>query len=316
MKIYRCTTRFHLTAPRVLMIGNFDGVHRGHQKMISCLQEMAAPQKLVLTAMSFYPHPRQLTRQQAPQFLSTIHDRAYFLEKYGIEDWILVPFTPSFMQLAAEDFVQTYLFNQLDLRALLVGDDFRFGYRGAGNVDLLRKMSKNALKIAAMATVADEQARISSSRIRQALLQHRLDEATHLLGHALTFTGLVRAGAARGRKMGVPTANIHVSPYWCLPDGVYVVKLRRCKAPQQWHWAVANLGTAPTFSGQQRKWEVHLLPDSHGVSQAFHLYGCRVQIAVMQFLRTEKKFENMQALSDQIHQDIAAAQSVIAAQTP
>lgn len=292
-----------------LIIGNFDGVHRGHQEMLTMLLNACTQRGLLPVAMSFYPHPRSVILKQEPGVVSPIRDRAFWLSYYGLKSWILMPFTASFMRLAPEGFVRDYLSQALHVRYLLVGDDFRFGYRGAGNYELLENMaSASGYELARIETVSSKDAqRISSSRIRDCLFAHHIERARELLGHDLTLTSRVRSGAGRGRKLDARTANIHVPEKWCLPDGVYVVQLRVCAQHSQWMWGVANLGTNPTFNGTRRKLEVHVMTDA-----CPNLYGEQVQVSMRQFLRGEIRFANAEALKQQIQHDITAARDFIA----
>lgn len=308
MQIHRWTSEFRFGQDCGLIIGNFDGVHRGHQAMIARLQAVCAAKSMPAVAMSFYPHPRTVVQGKAPALLSTLHDRAYWLAHYGISDWILVPFTPSFRRISAEDFLRDYLQTKLRPHYLLVGDDFRFGYRGSGDWQLLSTFAAaQNYQLDSIDTFEHDGDRVSSSAVRAALEAHDFALAQALLGHELTFTGRVRAGEGRGRTLAARTANIHVPAHWCLPDGVYVVKMRVCNA-QEAHWGVANLGGAPTFASTRRKLEVHLL------EAQLDLYGHSVQVAFRHYLRPVQKFADSGALQKQIQQDIHAAKAFIAAQ--
>lgn len=308
MQIHRWTRDFRLAQDCGLIIGNFDGVHRGHQAMLARLQAVCAQRQLAAVAMSFFPHPRSLVQGQAPALLSSLRDRAFWLSQYGISDWLLVPFTPSLRQTSAQDFLQRFLCQSLQPRYLLVGDDFRFGYKGLGDFHLLGEFAAaQGMMLEAVDTVMQSGQRISSSAVRSALAAHDLATAQDLLGHALTFTGRVRAGDGRGRNLAARTANVHLPLHWSLPNGVYVVQMRLCAAADTWHWGVANVGAALTFASQRRKLEVHLL------DVQMDLYGQVVQVAFRHYLRPVQKFETSAALQAQIQHDIQAARDFIAA---
>ncbi len=314
MKIHRWPGNGHFPCvPGVgLVIGNFDGVHLGHQKMIRRLREVCDLHGLRAVGMSFYPHPRARIDHHEPALLSPLRDRAYWLGHYGLGDWLLISFISRFRQLPPERFVREYLIDGLAVRYLLVGDDFRFGYQGRGDFSLLQAMAEEGgFQVEALSSVTDRNGqRISSSRIRNALASGDLPAATQWLGHPLTFTGRVRHGAARGRKLAARTANVHLPMHWCLPNGVYVVKLRVCNAGSAQYWGVDNVGTSPTFGGTRRKLEVHLLDAN------LALYDALVQVSVVAFVREEKRFDLPEQLQAQIQQDILFARQVISREIP
>ena len=211
MQIHRWQRRLALPQPVALTIGNFDGVHRGHQAILQTLLAEAAREDLAPVLLSFFPHPKALVSGESPSLLTPLRDRAHWLAAAGLPHWLLLSFTRALMQKAPADFIRDYLL-PLRLRFLLVGDDFRFGYRGQGDFALLQRLAEvHGFRVQSLATVSADGARISSSRIRAALAAHDLDGARALLGHDLTFTGKVRHGDGRGRR---PICT-------CPPAGVY-----------------------------------------------------------------------------------------------
>ena len=298
MQIHRWQRQLALPQPVALTIGNFDGVHRGHQAILQTLLAQAARDNLAPVLLSFFPHPKALVAGEPPSLLTPLRDRAHWLAEAGLPHWLLLSFTHALMRKAPEDFVRDYLL-PLRLRFLLVGDDFRFGYRGQGDFALLQRLADTyGFRVQALETVRADGGRISSSRIRAALAAHDLDTARELLGHDLTFTGKVRHGDGRGRVLQTPTANLHLPAAWCLPDGVYVVQVA---PPQQAApvWGVANVGTTPTFGGMRRKLEVHVL------AQNATLYGQTLRVHIRHYLRDVRRFADAAALQAQIRQDIA-----------
>lgn len=290
----------------VLTLGNFDGVHRGHQALLKalCAEADATHPPLV---MSFYPHPKNLLTTQPSVLLSTIRDRAHWLEHYGIRHWWLVPFNQRLRQTSATDFIRDYVL-PLKPKALWVGEDFRFGYQGSGNIETL----KHAGDVAGFQvhTLPDHQLdgnRVSSSRIRQALQSHNLNHASDLLGHPLSFTGKVMTGFSRGKALSTPTANLHLPPDFALPNGVYVVDCDNLAGLSR-VFGVANVGVNPTFNGTVRKLEVHFFMPPRD------LYGARLRIRFWHYLRPEKRFDTQSALVAQIQHDIHAAQTYISQQ--
>ena len=309
MQIHRWQRRLALPQPVALTIGNFDGVHRGHQAILQTLLAEAAQDNLAPVLLSFFPHPKALVAGEPPSLLTPLRDRAHWLAEAGLPHWLLLSFTHALMRKAPEDFVRDYLL-PLRLRFLLVGDDFRFGYRGQGDFALLQRFADAyGFRVQALETVRADGGRISSSRIRAALAAHDLDTARDLLGHDLTFTGKVRHGDGRGRTLQTPTANLHLPAAWCLPDGVYVVQVA-APQPGAWHWGVANVGTTPTFGGMQRKLEVHVF------DQNAALYGQTLRVHIRHYLRDVRRFADAAALQAQIRDDIARAHAFINQELP
>ena len=308
MQIHRWQRRLALPQPVALTIGNFDGVHRGHQAILQTLLAQAARDNLAPVLLSFFPHPKALVAGEPPSLLTPLRDRAHWLAEAGLPHWLLLSFTHALMRKAPEDFVRDYLL-PLRLRFLLVGDDFRFGYRGQGDFALLQRLADTyGFRVQALETVRANGGRISSSRIRAALAAHDLDTARELLGHNLTFTGKVRHGDGRGRVLQTPTANLHLPAAWCLPDGVYVVQVA-VPQPGAWHWGVANVGTTPTFGGIRRKLEVHVF------DQNAALYGQTLRVHIRHYLRDVRRFADAAALQAQIRDDIARAHAFINQET-
>ena len=308
MQIHRWQRRLALPQPVALTIGNFDGVHRGHQAILQTLLAEAAREDLAPVLLSFFPHPKALVSGESPSLLTPLRDRAHWLAEAGLPHWLLLSFTRALMVKPPEDFVREYLL-PLRLRFLLVGDDFRFGYRGQGDFALLQRLAGvYGFRVQALETVRADGARISSSRIRAALAAHDLAQARDLLGHDLTFSGKVRHGDGRGRTLQTPTANLHLPAAWCLPDGVYVVQVA-APQPGAWHWGVANVGTTPTFGGIRRKLEVHVF------DQNAALYGQTLRVHIRHYLRDVRRFADAAALQAQIRDDIARAHAFINQET-
>lgn len=308
MQIHRWQSGWSPSQAVALTIGNFDGVHLGHQAMLYQLQQAALARDLDSMLMSFFPHPKMVLQQARFTTITTLPDRAFWLDYYRLQHWLLLAFTPSLRKVSAREFVLDYLLKRLNVRYFLVGDDFRFGYKGLGDIELLQKMAQAfGFEVQAHESVryADNGQRVSSSIIRQALFDHDLALAQAYLGHALTFTGRVRHGDKRGRALGAPTLNLHVPENWCLPDGVYVVKVN-ILAQNESVWGVANVGKTLTFAGKHRKLEVFLF------GGRYHLYEQRLQVEIKHFIRKMRQFDTQEALQAQIQQDIIDARAVIA----
>lgn len=289
----------------VLALGNFDGVHRGHQAIIKalCAQSDAHHPPLL---MSFHPHPKTLITGRSPALLTTLRDRAFWLQHYGIEHWWRVPFNESLRALLPESFIEHYVL-PLKPKALFVGADYRFGYQGKGNIETLQQAGqRHGFGVVVLEDYQHDGARISSSQIRHALQHHQLERAKALLGHDLTFTGMVQTGFGRGKALLARTANFHLPEAFALPNGVYVVACDNLSDSRV--WGVANVGINPTFNGKHRKLEVHFFMPERD------LYGKTLRIAFHHFLREEKRFDSPSALAFQIQRDIEQAQHYLSQQ--
>lgn len=300
MQIYR---HLHPPAqPRALAIGNFDGVHRGHQAMIARLLDVSAAQNLTPALMTFEPHPREFfTPQQAPARLTSLREKLELFADLGVAETFICRFNTQFSALNAQHYLQI-LRNDLQVNSVLVGEDFRFGAQRSGNNQSIRDAGFNLHLLPAVSWQGE---RVSSTLIRQSLAQGDLPHAAQLLGRAYSISGNVVHGAKRGRQLGFPTANIHMKHERPALTGVYAVKLDGLNA-------VANLGVRPTIKNgiagvPKLSLEVHVL-DFNG-----DLYGQHVHVQFLHKLRDEQKFDGLAALTAQITKDVAAAKAFFAA---
>lgn len=290
--------------PIGLMIGNVDGVHQGHQALLKHLSDYCQNNGLKTGVLSFFPHPRECTQKRKQTLITPLHDRAFWLNHFALDYWFLKSFTPSFAHLSPREFIVDFLSKQLNVRYLLAGEDFRFGYQAQGDMHTLKQLTDEAgFTVCAHPLCYDGQKeRISSSSIRALLQAGDVYQAQALLGHPLTLTGNVQHGAKRGRELKVRTLNLKAPNHWCLPNGVYVVGVN---IDDHHFWGVANLGVAPTFSPSYRRLEAHVFADLPA------LYGKEIQVSIHHFLRAERTFSDAQALQKQIQQDIADTQQFI-----
>lgn len=305
MKLIRLAAHRRVPQPLLLCIGNFDGVHRGHRALIQRLLEVRRDGEAV-GVMSFYPHTRQLISGEAPPFITPLREQARLLRTAGVDFWLLLHFGKALRAMAAEDFVRQVLYQQCQMRALAIGDDFRFGHGGRGDFALLQRMAQmDDWRLLRQETVLWQGQRVSSSAIRAALAAYDLRTAQELLGHAVLYAGRVRHGHGRSRAQGMlPTANVHVAPQWSVADGVYVVQARR-EGEETWRAGVANLGQSPSFheGTKIRRLEVHLFDFQDD------LYGARLQVKVLSFIRPTQRFADVQSLKEQIASDAAQARA-------
>ena len=281
------------STPIGLTIGNFDGVHIGHQVLIEKLIAESKKRKLTPSVMTFEPHPKEFfTPENAPTRLTTLREKLEFFLSYGIEKVFVCAFNQKFSNISSEVFMHQILKARLKAELLIVGDDFRFGSKRQAGIDDLRK---NAFELFEIPEIDVNGKRVSSTLIREDLKEGRIEEVNQFLGRPYTISGKVVEGDKRGRQMGFPTANIHMKHLRPALTGVYAVKLGNRNG-------VANLGVRPTISGTPKLLlEVHLLNFNEDI------YGQHVQVTFLAKIRDEMKFENINLLIEQIKKDIAYA---------
>jgi riboflavin kinase/FMN adenylyltransferase len=289
----------------VATIGNFDGVHRGHQHMIAAVRARASEDGVPATVITFEPTPREFFEgPAAPSRLNRLREKLDALERYGVDRVVVLRFDRRMQGMGAGEFVDRLLVEGLGVRHLVVGHDFRFARRREGTVDTLRTAgTRHGFTVEEIAQFLVDGERVSSSLVREALNRGDLDRATRLLGRPYRMAGRVRLGKKLGRQLGFPTANLalhrKVVPLW----GIFAV--RASGAGLVNHPAVASLGTRPTVDGTDPLLEVHLF-DWDG-----SLYGRYLDVDFVERLRDEQKFESLDALVAQMHRDAAAARRVL-----
>lgn len=292
----------------VATIGNFDGVHRGHQAMLARLRELGGEHALPSTLLTFEPHPLEYLRPElAPARLSSLRDKLRLLSGAGVDRVVCLRFNRALAELSAEEFVASLLVEGLGVRALLIGDDFRFGRGRQGDVELLRRLGERyGYQVLAMPTLSAGGERISSTRVRQALAAGDLDQARALLGHPYIVSGRVVRGRALGRELGFPTANLAFGARKPALNGIFVVTVHGLGEPRP---GVASVGTRPTVSGVEPLLEVHLL------DFAGDLYGRELRVEFLQRLRAEERFASVEAMRRQIVRDAEQARHFFASIT-
>ena len=282
--------------PLALAIGNFDGMHLGHQALLHQLCEHAAAKNLTPAAMTFEPHPREFFAPlNAPARLSNLREKLEYFQHTGIKKVFVCAFNKAFAAISAPDFL-SILREKLNANTILVGEDFKFGAKRAGDIHQLKAAGFDLIS---MPRVDFNSERVSSTRVRDALFSGNLALAAQLLGRNYSVSGKVVHGAKRGRELGFPTANIHMRHERPALTGVYAVKLDGLNS-------VANLGVRPTIKGgvagiPKLLLEVHIL-DFNG-----DLYGRHVHVEFLHKIREEMKFDSLEALKAQIAADIVVA---------
>ena len=291
-------------------IGNFDGVHLGHQAVIEAAVQKARVLDVPAAVLTFEPHPRMLFKPDSEPFrLTPLRPKAHAIEALGVDIIVVLAFDHALSQKSAEDFVDDVLMIGMAATHVVVGADFVFGHDRLGTVDRLIEMGGRArFAVTALSPVAGPDGTIySSTAVRQALKSGEPRRAAALLGRAWEIEGRVEHGDERGRQLGFPTANIGLGDYLRPAFGVYAVEAGiDLGAATVWHPGVANLGRRPTVAGQIERLEVHLF------NFDADLYGRHLRVRLIEFLRPEKKFDGLDALRAQIAQDSARAREILA----
>ncbi len=295
----------------VVALGNFDGVHLGHQAVIGMARETADRMGAPLAVMVFEPHPREFFTPNGPAFrLTTLETKARLLEGLGVDLVFAFPFDGDFAAQTPQAFVMDVLVGALGVVHLVAGEDFRFGQGRAGDMALLAYMGEmEGFGVTPVAAVSAQDAdnRISSSAIRMALQNGQPEQAALLLGRPWAVEGRVSTGDKRGRTIGFPTANLHLDGLIEPRLGVYAVVAELFEGPQAGRYdGVANLGRRPTFGHSDVVLETFLF-DFEG-----DLYGKRLAVSFLAFLRPERKFDGLEALKQQIRLDTDAARAALA----
>lgn len=295
----------------VVAIGNFDGMHRGHQSVLADALRQARSLGVQAIMLTFEPHPRSVFRPDHPVFRLTPHDeKAFLAEALGFDGMISLHFTKEFATQSAESFIEDMLIGALDARMVISGYDFHFGKDRKGSPDFLRQQGKlHGFGVEIVDMKADRTGdAVSSTRIRQALEDGATCAANRLLGYRHFFTSRVIHGEKNGRKLGYPTANLKLKENSRLKEGVYAVRLVRSNG--QIHDGVASYGRRPTFDNGAPIFEVHIF-DFDEI-----LYGETVQVILHDYLRGEEKFDSLDALITQMDADSVAAREILAKSEP
>ncbi|HTI45662.1 MAG TPA: bifunctional riboflavin kinase/FAD synthetase [Casimicrobiaceae bacterium] len=291
--------------PVALTIGNFDGVHRGHQAMLARLNEASDDLELPPAVLTFDPHPREFfTPDSAPPRLSTLRAKIDAFRAYGVDTVYIARFDQRLASLEPEAFIEQVLEVGLNARWVLVGDDFRFGRKRRGDLALLRSAART-FSVEAMSTVLVDGERVSSTAVREALARGDLRRATALLGRPYTLSGHVTHGDKRGRTLGFPTANIRLRRRPAL-GGIFAVRVHGASGVPL--AGVASLGVRPTVASDGRALLEVFVFDFDA-----SLYGRRITVEFLHKLRDEERFPDLDALTRRMHADVAEAREFFAA---
>lgn len=291
----------------VVALGNFDGFHRGHQAVVGRAVALGREQGRPVLVASFDPHPVRFFHPDTPPFrLTTLDQRARLFGAAGADGMLVFRFDAALAGVSPDDFFREWLIARAGAASIVTGRDFTFGKARSGNVGVLTELGERyGVKTEAVAAVSDEQGPISSSRIREALMAGRPEEATRLLTRPFAIEGVVRHGDKLGRTIGFPTANLDLGSYLRPAYGVYAVRGRM--ADGRVLGGAANIGIRPQFEPPKELLEPHFFDFSGD------LYGQTIEVEFISFLRPEAKFDGLDALTRQIEADCAEASKRLAA---
>lgn len=294
--------------PCAITIGNFDGVHQGHREILRRVVALARQQGWKSAVLTFDPHPAKLVAPaSAPRLLTTMDQRARTIFDQGINEILILPFTPEIAALEPEDFIRVILVDKLKARAVLVGTNFHFGKRAAGNAAMLEELGgRYSFEAEIVQPVVWRQRVISSSEIRRLIEAGDVSSACRMLGQPYALRGLVVPGEGRGSKQTVPTLNLETKAEVLPKNGVYVTRTRERGADgrtaREWP-SITNVGYRPTFDGHHLTIETYLLATLEGAPPQ------EIAVEFLRWVRDERKFENAEALKAQIQRDVNRAQT-------
>ncbi len=296
MKIYHQLADFHPPHYSVVTSGTFDGVHLGHQKILGRLKELAARKQGETVLLTYWPHPRLILQPEDNnlRLLTTLTEKVKLLEELGVDHLIILPFTKELSQMSSEEFIREILVEKIQTKTLVIGYDHKFGKNREGSFEYLQSHSHLfGFDMEEISRQDVDDLAVSSTKIRTALAQGDISTASKYLGRPYFLSGQVVKGQQIGRSIGFPTANIHVvDNYKLLPrDGAYAVyaEVRKIR-----YKAILNIGDRPTVDGKKKTIEAHLI-DFDG-----DVYGQELFIHFQEFLREEERFENLDALKNQL----------------
>lgn len=288
--------------PCALAIGNFDGVHVGHQALIREMERCASEKSILPAVLTFDPHPTAvLAPDRIPPEICSLEQRLKLLKQAGVKKIYVQPFTPELAGLSPQQFVEDVLVNKLETKAVFVGENFRFGYRQSGTPEVFRALGEQyGFTTFFMRPVTFRGEVVSSTAIRGYLLADKVARAGHLLGRCFALQGRVVSGHGIGSKQTVPTLNLRPATNQLVPPGVYVTETRELPAGRGWH-SITNAGVRPTFGGDEVTIETFLLEPLTGESPE------EIEVAFRHFIRPERPFPNAAELKAQILRDVARA---------
>lgn len=298
MKVFSNINEFKAQKPTIVTLGTFDGLHKGHQAILKQLIDCSKTEDLESLVLTFFPHPRVIISENSPvKMLHTCIEKEKMLAKQGIDSFIIHPFTQEFSEFTAEEFVKKILVDQFNCAKIIIGYDHRFGKNRAADFQDLKNFGvKYGFEVEAISAQQIDAISISSTKIRKALEEGEIELANSYLGYPYMLSGKVVKGNQLGRTIGFPTANIHIEEnYKLVPKiGVYAVSI---DVNFSTYHGMMNIGTRPTINGKEIAIEVHIFNFDQNIYDTF------VSINIFKKLRDEQKFESLEKLQIQLHQD-------------
>lgn len=306
MKEHENACTFSNDVKSVVTIGTFDGVHIGHKKIIERLTQLANQNGLDSVILTFFPHPRMVLQKDVDiKLINTIEERSQILRQTGLDHLVIHPFSESFSQLSAEDYVTKLLAKYLKAEKVIIGYDHRFGKGRTANIHDLKKYGEILnFTVEEIGKQEIEDVAVSSTKIRRAINNGEIEKANQYLGYDFMLTGKIEKGRQLGRTFGYPTANMKIAEtYKIIPkSGVYVVK---AIIDNTTYFGMTNIGTNPTVGGQKQTIETHFF------DAEFNLYGKKIQINLLKRIRDEKKFSSIELLKQAMYEDEEFARDYI-----
>ena len=299
MRVYKDIEELPPFKNGVLTIGSFDGVHLGHQKIIGRIKEIADKIDGESILITFHPHPRSIVQNSDVRLLSPLNEKLELLEKQEVSAVVVVHFTRDFSEQSPDEYLQHFLYNKFKPHTIVIGYDHKFGKNRAGDINLLKEASKErGYKVEEISKQVIEDISVSSTKIRNALFDGKIEIANELLGMPYALKGIVVRGDQLGRQIGFPTANIRVEDATKLipKSGVYAVQVK-LKTQNDTYNGMLNIGTRPTVNGTEQTIEVNIFDFDDNI------YGEEMSIDLLKYLRAEQKFLGLAGLVEQLHKD-------------
>jgi riboflavin kinase/FMN adenylyltransferase len=310
MRVFRDLNNLPAFKNSVITIGTFDGVHKGHQKLIERINFLAQQNQGESIIITFHPHPRLVINPQdkSLRLLNTIEEKVSLLEKYGVDNLVIVPFSRDFSEQTAEDYISNFLVKNFRPKNIVIGYDHKFGKNRSGDYHLLEEMKgQYGYTMEEISKETLDDIGISSTKIRNALQSNEVALANDLLGHNYTLTGTVVRGLQNGRKLGYPTANLQVNDeHKLIPKtGIYAVNVTDASALGETYKGMLSIGYNPTFDGKEQTIEVNILDYNKDI------YGNTLTLEFIAYIRDEKKFDSLEALIEEIKNDERKSREIL-----
>ena len=298
LKIFHSINDFTSTKKTILTLGTFDGVHIGHKKILNKLTQNTENETYESLVLTFFPHPRMVLQEDSDiKLLNTIAEKIDLLEKIGIENLVIHPFDETFSRLTAEEFVSSILVDQFHIHKIIIGHDHRFGRNRTADIDDLIAFGKQYdFEVEQISVQEINEISVSSTKIRNALLEGNMALANEYLGYEYFLTGNIIQGKQLGRTIGFPTANLKIEEnYKLIPqNGVYIVK---SIINEETVFGMMNIGFNPTVEGQKQSIEIHYFDFNAD------LYNQKISVSILHRIRSEQKFESVELLKEQLEKD-------------